>query len=164
MTRRLPGEGKKIILSLAVGSLLFWGGCSWPRIVILKDPLTPVEHLNLGVAYEKAGELDDAIKEYQSASGKLPIAHLYLGNAYFQKNEWRKAEEHYRRAMAQEPQQADAYNNLAWLYYTRKENLGEAESLARKALELNPAKEDLYRDTLERIIELKKTEKGNRSD
>ena len=31
-------------------------------------------------------------------------------------------------------------------------------------MELNPIKANLYRDTLEKIIELKKTEKGNRSD
>ena len=29
--------------------------CSIPRIVVLRDPLTPEEHINLGVAYERAG-------------------------------------------------------------------------------------------------------------
>jgi tetratricopeptide (TPR) repeat protein len=46
---------------------------------------------------------------------------------------------------------ADAYNNLAWLYYTRGKNLDEAEMLVLKAIELNPLNEDIYRDTLQRI-------------
>ena len=53
-------------------------------------------------------------------------------------------------------QNADAYNNLAWLYYTRRENLGEGERLALKTIELNPTKEPIYRDTLEKIKELRK--------
>jgi hypothetical protein len=36
--------------------------------------LSPEEHLNLGVAYENKGELDDALKEYETASKKIPKA------------------------------------------------------------------------------------------
>jgi tetratricopeptide (TPR) repeat protein len=131
-------------------------GCSLPRIIILKDPLTPEEHLNLGVTYESQGEFDKAIKEYNLAAKKLPRAYLYLGNAYFQKKEWGKAEEYYKKVIEKEPNNSDVHNNLAWLYYTKKENLEEAEKLAQKALELNPAKEEIYRDTLEKIRELKR--------
>lgn len=128
-------------------------------MIILKDPLTPEEHLNLGVAYERKGELDHAIKEYLMASKKLPIAYLYLGNAHFQKNEFPKAEKYYKKAIRKEPKNGDAYNNLAWLYYTRGKNLDEGEQLALKALELNPAKEEIYKDTLEKIRALKKPQK-----
>ena len=136
--------------------LLLWG-CSIPRIIILKDSLTPEEHLNLGVAYEKQGELDAAIKEYKLAAKNLPVGYLYLGNAHFQKRELGKAEKYYKKALEKEPGNADAHNNLAWLYYTKKENLDQAENLALKALELNPAKESIYRDTLDKIREMKKT-------
>ena len=125
--------------------------CSLPRIIIIKDPLTSEEHINLGVAYEKEGELDQAIKEYRLAAKKLPIAYLYLGNAHFQKEEWADAEAYYKKAIKKDPQQADAYNNLAWLYCTRGENLDHAENLALKAIELNSSKEPTYRDTLEKI-------------
>ncbi|MBI5968685.1 MAG: tetratricopeptide repeat protein [Deltaproteobacteria bacterium] len=141
---------------LALCALLLFSGCSLPKIIILKDPLTPEEHLNLGVAYEKQGEFDAAVKEYRLAAKKLPLAYLYLGNAHFQKEDWEKAEEYYKKAIRKEPANADAHNNLAWLYYTRKINLDQAESLALKAIELNPTKEEIYRDTLEKIRELKK--------
>lgn len=143
-------------LLLALCSLLIFSGCSLPRLIILKDPLTPEEHVNLGVAYEKQGDFNNAIKEYRLAAKKSPQAYLYLGNAYFQKKDWKRAEEYYQKGIQKEPDNADLYNNLAWLYYTRKENLDQAEKLAQKAIGLNPAKEEIYRDTLEKIREIKK--------
>jgi tetratricopeptide (TPR) repeat protein len=131
-------------------------GCAFPRIIILDDPLSPEEHLNLGVTYEKKGELNIALKEYKTASKKLPLAYLYIGNLYFQKGEYDKAESNYKEAIKRDPKNADAYNNLAWLYYIRREKLDEAEELAVKAMELNPAKTDIYQDTLDKIRKLKK--------
>ncbi len=130
-------------------------GCALPRIIVLDDPLSPEEHINLGVAYERNGELDNALKEYKGASKKNPAAYLYMGNVYFQKSEFSEAETAYKKAIKKDPLSADAYNNLAWLYYTKKEKLDEAEAFALKALELNPSKQDVYNDTLEKIRELK---------
>ena len=133
----------------------FFAGCSLPRIIVLDDPLSPEEHINLGVAYESKGELDSAIKEYEAAARRLPVAYLYLGNVFFQKNDWENAEKYYRISMDKDPGNADTYNNLAWLYYTKRENLGEAEGLILRAMELNPAKRDVYQDTLVKIQTLK---------
>ena len=126
-------------------------GCALPRIIVLDDPLSPEEHLNLGVAYEQNKEFDSALKEYEKASKKLTIAYLYMGNIYFLKNEYSEAESFYKKVIDKDPKNADAYNNLAWLYYTRRENLDEAEDLTLKAIELNPLKRDIYQDTLEKI-------------
>ncbi|MFB3886524.1 MAG: tetratricopeptide repeat protein [Thermodesulfobacteriota bacterium] len=142
---------------LVLACLLILSGCGLPRIILVKDPLTPEEHLNLGVTYEKKGEFDHAMAEYRLAAKKLDIAYLYLGNAHFQKKEWVEAEEYYKKAIERDPRNADAYNNLAWLYYAKKENLDEAEDLASKAMELNPSKDKIYRDTLQKIREMKKT-------
>lgn len=148
--------GKKILMIFGLWALLFSSSCAFPRIIILKDPLTPQEHLNLGVAYEQRGELDAALQEYEQAAKKLPGANLYIGNVHFQKKEWDEAEKSYRKVIRQEPGNADAANNLAWLLYTQKQNLDQAETLARQAIELNPAKEAIYRDTLEKILQAKK--------
>jgi tetratricopeptide (TPR) repeat protein len=140
-----------MLVVLVLSALLSCLSCSLPRIAVLHDPLTPEEHINLGVSYEKKGELDAALEQYEAACKKLPVAYLYMGNVYFQKNESNNAEKAYKDAI-KKAGDARAYNNLAWLYYTRGEHLEEAEKLARKAVELSPNAHD-FRDTLEKIIE-----------
>jgi tetratricopeptide (TPR) repeat protein len=144
-----------LLLILMINLLM---SCSLPRIIVLDDPLSPEEHLNLGVTYEKNGEFDNALKEYKIASKKIAIAYLYMGNIFFQKNEYESAEASYRKAIKEYPENADAHNNLAWLFYVRKENLGEAEDLALKAIGLNHSKTNIYQDTLDKIKSLKKIE------
>ena len=136
---------------------MYLSACSLPKIIVLDDPLSPEEHLNLGVTYEKKGELENALEEYKKASKKLPMAYLYMGNVYFQKNEFDKAEFYYKKTIKKDPENADAYNNLAWLYFIKKENLDEAEKLALKAIELNPEKKEIYLDTLGKIKILRNT-------
>jgi len=146
----------KLLLILIFSLTILSWGCSFPKIIILKDPLTPEEHLNLGVAYERRGEFDQAIREYQAAAKKLPIAFLYLGNAYFLKNDWDQAEIYFKKAIEKDAENAAAHNNLAWLYYQKGKNLEQAEALAQKALELDPSKSSIYRDTLEKVREKKR--------
>jgi tetratricopeptide (TPR) repeat protein len=147
---------KKIFICLLLTSYcLLLLGCAFPRIIVLDDTLSPEEHLNLGVTYERNGELDNALKEYKKASKRLPAAYLYIGNIYFQKKEFDDAESFYKKAIKKDPKNADAYNNLAWLYFIKRENLDEAEKLAYKAIEINPAKRNIYQDTLEKIRMLK---------
>jgi tetratricopeptide (TPR) repeat protein len=131
--------------------------CTFPRIIVLHDPLTPEEHINLGLAYEKKGETGQAVEEYKKAAKDLPAAYLYLGNVCYGKAEYARAEEYYRQAIRKDPGLADAYNNLAWLLYTRARNLEEAEVLARKATELAPSNE-IYQDTLAKVQERMKQE------
>ena len=146
---------KNITYLLSILMINFLMSCSLPRIIVLDDPLSPEEHLNLGVTYEKNGEFDNALKEYKIASKKIAIAYLYMGNIYFQKKAYESAEASYKKAIKKDPKNADAYNNLAWLFYVRKENLGEAEDLALKAIGLNHSKTNIYQDTLEKIKSLK---------
>jgi tetratricopeptide (TPR) repeat protein len=153
-------DKKKRLRDFSIDSLfvlliiLFITSCSFPRFIVLEDPLTPEEHINLGLSYEKEGLLENAIDEYTKASKKLPIAYLYLGNIYMQKNDFDQAERYYKKAIKKQDI-ADAYNNLAWLYYIKRENLDEAERLILKALELNPENEN-YKDTLHKIRGMKK--------
>ena len=146
----------RLVICIALISLCV-ASCSLPRIVVLDDPLSPEEHMNLGVAYEKNAELDNALEEYKKASKDLPLAYTYMGNIYFRKGEFDHAERYYKKAIENDPDSSDAYNNLAWLYYTGKTHLDEAEGLVLKAIQINPSKKDVYNDTLEKIRELKRS-------
>ena len=127
--------------------------CSLPRIVVLDDPLTPEEHINLGVIYERDGKYDEAIKEYRKASEELPVAYFYIGNAYFHKGDFERSEEFYKKAIRKDPANTDAMNNLAWLYYRWGRNLDKAALLVKRAIEIRPDKADIYADTLRKIEE-----------
>jgi tetratricopeptide (TPR) repeat protein len=144
--RLLDACGKAFGLIVLFASL---SSCSLPRIALLHDPLTPEEHIHLGLSYEKNREFDAALKEYEAASSKLPLAYLYMGNVYFEKKEFAKAERSYRKALNQ-TQNPHVLNNLAWLYYTTNRNLQEAEKLAEKAVENSPDVKE-FADTLAKI-------------
>ncbi len=136
---------------LALVSLMA-SSCAIPKIIVLHDPLSPEEHINLGLAYEKKGETKGAIREYTQAAKELPAAYVYLGNICYSIGAYAESEGYYRKAIKKKPDLADAYNNLAWLLYTRGGDLGEALALARKAVELNPS-DPRYADTVNRIDE-----------
>ncbi len=79
--------------------IVFLASCSMPRILVLRDPLFPEEHINLGLSYEKNGEHNAALKEYKTASKKLPIGHLYMGNILFQNHDYEGAEKAYKHTI-----------------------------------------------------------------
>lgn len=128
---------------------VFLFSCSLPRIITLTDPLSPEEHINLGLSYERRGEYEPALEQYRLACRKLPLAYLYMGNLYFQRGEDRMAESSYKKAIkfSGDPR---AYNNLAWLYFTMNRDMKKAEELARKAVSLSPESKD-FKDTLSQI-------------
>jgi len=116
--------------------LLLAGGCSRvPRIIVLEDPLTAAEHVELGVAYERKGELDLAQREYERAlrkDGKLHRARVNLGNVFLAKKEYGKARKEYLVALKRRPGDAEATNNLSWAAIFSGEGIDEA--LARMEL------------------------------
>jgi Tfp pilus assembly protein PilF len=110
--------------------LLLAGGCSRiPRIIVLSDPLTAAEHVELGVAYERKGELDLAQREYERAlhkDRKFYRARVNLGNIFLAKKEYGKAREEYLLALELRPGDAEATNNLSWTAILSGEGIDEA--------------------------------------
>ncbi len=132
--------------------------CSMPKIVVLNDPLTAEEHLQLGLSYERKGLLDEAIRHYEEASKNDARGFLLIGNLYLNQGKHDQAEENYKKAIKKDSKLADAYNNLAWLYYIKGERLDEAEDLVKKAIELEKGNQDklkIYKDTLDKVNKLK---------
>jgi tetratricopeptide (TPR) repeat protein len=137
-------------------ALLLAAGCSLPRIVVHDDPLSAQEHFQLGMAYEQDAEYELALREYKEASDEVPMAHLYMGNVHFAQQEFDKAERQYRKAIKALPENPRPYNNLAWLYFVRKDKLDKAEELAVRAVELAaPEERAPYQDTLDQIRALR---------
>lgn len=128
--------------------------CSTAKIVVLDDALTPEEHINLGVINERKGDYNAALRHYEIASSNLAVAFFYMGNVCFKMKDYRCAEKNYKRAIKEMPDNADAMNNLAWLYYTMSKDLDLAGELVEKAIKINPAKRDIYMDTLIKIQNL----------
>ena len=118
------------ILALLLLVLLLAGGCSRiPRIIVLSDPLNAAEHVELGVAYERKGELDLARREYERAlrkDSKLYRARVNLGNIFLAKKEYGKAREEYLLALELRPGDAEAANNLSWAAIFSGEGIDEA--------------------------------------
>ncbi|MEK6695847.1 MAG: tetratricopeptide repeat protein, partial [Candidatus Deferrimicrobiota bacterium] len=110
--------------------LLLAGGCSRiPRIIVLEDPLNAAEHVELGVAYERKGELDLARREYERAllkDRKFYRARVNLGNIFLAKKEYGKAREEYLLALELRPGDAEATNNLSWAVIFSGEGIDEA--------------------------------------
>jgi tetratricopeptide (TPR) repeat protein len=148
-----PRHWTMAVLCLAAAAAV--AGCTMPQVVVLEDPLTAEEHLELGLAYDQQGKLDLAESHYRTARKKGETsAALYLANLLFSKGSYAEAEQFYREAIRNMPEDPRAYNNLAWMLYLREERLEEAESLARTALNLAPAaRKSAYRDTLDKILQ-----------
>ena len=125
-------EWLRSLLAPVLLALLVAGGCSRvPRIIVLSDPLTAAEHVELGVAYEQKGELDLAQREYERAlrkDGKLYRARVNLGNVFLVRKEYGNAREEYLRALELRPGDADATNNLSWAAIYSGEGIDEALS------------------------------------
>lgn len=146
-----------MLLQLLIAISLIIAGCSMPQIVVLHDPLTPQEHLQLGLNYEKKGLIEEAIKHYEEASKSDARGFLFIGNLYLNQGKYDNAEDYYKKAIRKNDKLADAYNNLAWIYCIKNKNLDEAEDMIKKALEIeknNPDKVKIYQDTLEKIKKL----------
>ncbi len=122
-----------------------------PRIIVLEDPLTAEEHIELGVAYERSGEYDLAVREYERAlrkDGESFQARVNLGNVRLAKKEYGKAAEEYREALGIRPGDPEATNNLAWVAIRSGEDREEAAAAMEAVLSREENRTPALLDTL----------------
>jgi tetratricopeptide (TPR) repeat protein len=113
--------------------------------------LSAEEHNDLGVFYERVGELDLATQQYTAATQMKPqnsYFRLNLGNALLKQHRDADAAKAFSYAIELDPQNADAMNNLANAYCELGENLDEAVKLCNRAVALFPARRAYFLDTL----------------
>ncbi len=112
--------------------------------------LSPEELVSRGRYYEAAGQAVLALEDYEAAraaGASSPAMLVSLGNLCRDLDRTAEAEAFYRQAIREDPRQARAYNNLAYLLADENRDLEEAARLARQALILDPAN-PLFMDTL----------------
>ena len=148
---RAPAARVLVLASLAL-ALLSAAGCSrLPRIVVLEDPLSAGEHLDLGVAYERKGDLDLAAREYERALRKdagLVQARVNLGNVRLAQKRYGDARGEYLRALERRPGDLDAENNLAWVAILSGEGIEGALARLEAAVAAAPSRPPPVLDTL----------------
>ena len=94
-------------------------------------------HLNLGVAFQVAGEFDQAVLEYRHALSirpDLPLVYSNMGTIYLEQSRLDDAEAMLKRAIELAPSMPQPYVNLASIAVKHKK-ADEALSYAAKAEE-----------------------------
>ena len=116
--------------------------------------LSPEEHNDLGLFYERVGVLGAATEHYVLAAQLRPensYFRMNLGNVLLKQRRLREAVGAFIRALELDAQNADAMNNLAYAYSEMGSNLDEAAKLCQQAITLRPSRQAYYLDTLGNI-------------
>ena len=117
-----------------------------------QNPMAPVAHYNLGIAYKNLRQLDKAAvvleKAVELAPSNLDIR-LTLGNIYNMQERWKDAIGQLNIVVHRQRNDAQAHGNLGWAYYNYKDgppfkqmvilNLSKAVELFRKQNQLQAA-------------------------
>jgi len=146
--RRAAAPLGALLLAMLIGA----SACGrMPNIIVLEDPLSAEEHVALGVAYEKKGELDLAAREYERALKKDNAsfqARFNLGNVRLAEKRYDAAREEYLAALALRPGDPEATNNLAWVSILsgsgREDALRRLEAALSDAARRSPPLLDTY--------------------
>ncbi len=116
-----------------------------------KKTHSALTHYIVAATYEKMGDIDKAIAEYQQAlkiDYKNAVIHVSLGAAYLKKHEFPRAVEELNLAVKLDPESVEPHAILALLYFSQ-EKLTEAgkeyELALKKAAALEPQNVAIYK-------------------
>ncbi len=99
-----------------------------------------VDHFELALEYQRAGDADKALSEYQTLLARNDASaeiHDNLGLVYAERGEAEEAERQFRRAIEIDPRSVKAHNNLG-VALMRAGKLSEAAAQFRIALDADP--------------------------
>jgi tetratricopeptide (TPR) repeat protein len=98
-------------------------------------------HLAQGLALHRQGKLDEALQEYGAAAQSDPDSSLVyydIGTAEYEKKNFEAAVDAYRRAVALDPQFADAQFNLGYALLHDRNDAAAAVAPLRAAIQAQP--------------------------
>jgi tetratricopeptide (TPR) repeat protein len=98
-------------------------------------------HIQLGMELEKAGRLDEAIREHEAALAIDPAnvqVHVNLLSLYGRTSDSAKAKQHFEAAARLDPGRSDAWYDYGVLLF-HEQNLIEAQAAFQRALQINPS-------------------------
>ena len=88
-----------------------------------QNPLSPVAHYNLGIAYKNLQEFEKAVSAFKKTLELEPFhldARVSLGNVYNRLNQWEDAIGQLNIVVHRDQNNAEAHGNLGWAYYNFK--------------------------------------------
>lgn len=114
--------------------------------VVVKSPHKIRPHINLGSAYDRHGQFNEALSQYHQALELNPTsveAYYGLGNIYSQQGDFIQSLANYDKAIVLNPEYTQAYYNRGNAY-VKQGNFTEALRDYNKAIELNPNSPEIY--------------------
>jgi len=118
----------------------------WSRVIELEGESAPMAYYYRGVVFEKRGQLDKALEDYNRAITIYPSyvqAYSDRGAVFEKMGLVQRALEDYNRAIDLDPSYYAAYNNKGTLY-GKAESFGDAIESFNKAIAVNPGLADAY--------------------
>ncbi len=122
---------KIVSLGLVLSVFTFWThkrNIVWHSVisiledVVSKSPHNSRQHVNLGVAYSSARQLDKAIEQYKEGirlDPNYPETYNNLGNAYNRKGMLDEAIAQYKKAIQMRFKYKEAHNNMGSAFYKK---------------------------------------------
>ena len=109
-------------------------------------PLLPIPYLYKGIALMERKKTEESISSFNTglklvSGNNALMAQFYtsLGDAYHRVKNYRASDENYEKALKIDPESSYVLNNYAYYLSLRNENLDKAETMAAKAVKLDPA-------------------------
>jgi tetratricopeptide (TPR) repeat protein len=149
---RWPWVMPLAIMVIAVLVILTWRRAAiyqsmdtYCRAVTAEDPHAWALQNNLGIMLKRQGQFPEAVACYQQALRDNPgyvEAHINLGNVFSAAHNASAAEKEYRIAIQMRPNDADALEDLAGIYYAegRTDEALQLQTKAAEADSRNPAR------------------------
>ncbi|WP_238843421.1 PA2778 family cysteine peptidase [Thiomicrorhabdus xiamenensis] len=153
------GEIKRHLVSMATFERTWQRAKYWAYVIVKPGeiPVTadPASYVLANHALEEIGFSSKALQGYRSAVKRWPensIVLMALANSEYAANHFQAAERFYKREIELRPENADAWNNLAYNFVARK-CVAQARQAVQCALKLNPDSENI-RQSFEEISKL----------